>query len=83
MPTWYFMVLERANRYYTLLMGELEVIMAKGNLIIPSRSSKTRCSFMSYPGHELLLLSLTSSVVEQSIKTLIVHNLNDLLYFGI
>ena len=57
-PTWYFMVSGRADRYYTLLKGDLEVVVAKGNLIIPRRNSTTGCSFMSYPGHLLLLLLL-------------------------
>ena len=57
-PTRYFMVSERANRYYTLLKGDLEVIVAKGNLIIPRRNSTTGCSFVSYPGQLLLLLLL-------------------------
>ena len=30
-----FMVSGRANRYYTLLKGDLEVVVAKGNLILP------------------------------------------------
>ena len=45
------MVSGRADRYYTLLKGDLEVIAAKGNLIIPRRNSTTGCSLMSYPGH--------------------------------
>ena len=57
-PTRNFMVSGRANRYYTLLKGDLEVIVAKGNLIIPRRNSITGCSFMSYPGQLLLLLLL-------------------------
>ena len=50
MPTRYFVVSGRASRYYTLLKSDLEVIVAKGNLIIPHRNSTTGCSFMSYPG---------------------------------
>ena len=38
-----------ANRPYTLLKGDLEVVAAKGNLIIPRRSSATGCSSKSYP----------------------------------
>ena len=44
------MVSGGANRYYTLLKGDLEVVAAKGNLSIPRRNSATGCSFMSYPG---------------------------------
>ena len=46
------MVSGRADRYYILLKGDLEVIAAKGNLIIPRRNS----ILMSYQGHLLLLL---------------------------
>ena len=46
MPTWYFMASGRAYRYYTLLKGDLEVVAAKGNLIIPRRNSATGCSFV-------------------------------------
>ena len=59
-PTQYFMVSERANRYYTLLKGDLEVIVAKGNLIIPRRNSTTGCSFVSYPGQLLLLCCVSA-----------------------
>ena len=55
-PTRYFQVLGRANRYYTLLKGDLEVVVAKGNLIIPRQNSTSGCSFLSYPGHLYLLL---------------------------
>ena len=44
------MVSVGANRHYTLLKGDLEVVAAKGNLIIPRLNSATGCSFMSYPG---------------------------------
>ena len=50
------MALGGANRYYTLLKGDLEVVAAKGNLIIPRRNSTTGCSLTSYPGQFLLLL---------------------------
>jgi len=56
MPTRNFTVSGGANRYYTLLKGDLEVVAAKGNLIIPHRNSTTGCSLMSYPGRLLLLL---------------------------
>ena len=61
-PTWYFMVSGRADRYYTLLKGDLQVVVAKGNLIFPRRNSTTGCSFMSYPGHLLLLFSILNIV---------------------
>ena len=49
-PTRNFMVSGGANGYYTLLKGDPEVVVAKGNLIIPRRNSTTGRSFMSYPG---------------------------------
>ena len=55
-PTRNFMVSGRANRYYTLLKGDLEVIVAKGNLIIPRRNSTTGCSFISYPGQIIIII---------------------------
>ena len=55
-PTRNFMVSGRANRYYTLLKGDLEVIVAKGNLIIPRRNSTTGCSLMSYPGRFIIII---------------------------
>jgi len=55
MPTRYFKVSGRACRYYTLLKGDLEVVEAKGNLIIPRRNSTTGCSFMSYPGQIIIM----------------------------
>ena len=57
-PTRYFMVSGRANRYYTLLKGDLEVIVEKGNLILPRRNSTTGCSLTPCPGQLLLLLLL-------------------------
>ena len=45
-----------ANRYYTLLKGDLEVVAAKGNLIIPRRNSTTGCSLTSYPGQILYII---------------------------
>ena len=50
------MVSGGANRYYTLLKGDLEVVAAKGNLIIPRRNSATGCSFMSYPGRSIIII---------------------------
>ena len=50
------MVSGGANRYYTLLKGDLEVVAAKGNLIIPRRNSATGCSFMSCPGHRFIII---------------------------
>ena len=55
-PTRYFKASGRANRCYTLLKGDLEVVAAKGNFIIPRRNSTTGCSLLSYPGRLLLLL---------------------------
>ena len=49
--TWYFIVSGRACRYCTLLKGDLEVVVAKGYLIVPSRNFTARCSLTSYPGH--------------------------------
>ena len=49
--TWYFIVSGRACRYYTLLKGDLEVVVTKGNLIVPRRNSTTGCILTSYPGH--------------------------------
>ena len=37
-PTWYFIVSGRADRFYTLLKGDLEVVVTKGNLITPRHS---------------------------------------------
>ena len=54
-PTRYFKASGRANRYYTLLKGDLEVVVAKGNLILPRRNSATGCSFMSYPGRIIII----------------------------
>ena len=78
-PTRNFMVSGRANRYYTLLKGDLEVIVAKGNLIIPRRNSSTGCSFMSYPGQIIIIiiiiiiiLSLLSSDVQTLLYTALV-----------
>ena len=48
MSAWYFMVSGRAYRYYTLLKGDLKVVVAKGNLINPRRNSTTGCRYMSY-----------------------------------
>ena len=50
-PTRYFMV-----SYYTLLKGDLEVIVAKGNLILPRRNSTTGCSLWSYPGQIIIII---------------------------
>ena len=55
-PTRYFIVSGRAYRYYTLLKGDLEVVAAKGNLIIPRRNSTTGCSFTSYPGQIFIII---------------------------
>ena len=65
-PTRNFIVSGGANRYYTLLKGDLEVVAAKGNLIIPRRNSTTGCSLMSYPGHLLLLLLLLLFLLQVS-----------------
>ena len=56
MPTRYLEVSGRADMYYTLLKGDLEVVAAKGNLIIPRRNSATGCSFMSYPGRIIIII---------------------------
>ena len=56
------MVSGRADRYYTLLKGDLEVIAAKGNLIIPRRNSTTGCSLMSYPGH-IIIIIITINII--------------------
>ena len=51
MPTRYFKALGRAIRYYTLFKGDLEVVVANGNLILPRRDSTTGCILLSFPGH--------------------------------
>ena len=56
MPTRYFKSSGRADRYYTLLKGDLEVAVAKGNLILPRRNSTTGCSLVSYPGHIIIII---------------------------
>ena len=56
MPTRYFKASGRADRCYTLLKGDLEVAVAKGNLILPRRNSTTGCSLVSCQGQLLLLL---------------------------
>ena len=55
-PTQNFMVSGGANRYCTLLKGDLEVVAVKGNLIIPHRNSATGCRFMSYPGRIIIII---------------------------
>ena len=73
-PTRNFMVSGRANRYYTLLKGDLEVIVAKGNLIIPRRNSTTGCSFMSYPGQIIIIIiiiNLGKTWVSENIDNLV------------
>ena len=95
-PTRNFIVSGGANRYYTLLKGDLEVIAAKGNLIIPRRNSTTGCSLMSYPGRIiprillllLLLLSLSLalsrshvSLYVPKVSTRFVHYLVIFIFF--
>ena len=53
-PTRNFMVSGGANSYYTLFKGDPEVVVTRGNLIIPRRYSTTGRSFMSYPGQDSL-----------------------------
>ena len=55
-PTRNFMVSGGANGYYTLLKGDPEVVVAKGNLIIPRRNSTTGRSFVSYPGQLFIII---------------------------
>ena len=57
------MVSGGANGYYTLLKGDPEVVVAKGNLIIPRRNSTTGCSFMSYPGQIIIIVSFATDCV--------------------
>ena len=47
----YVLASERANRCYTLLNCGLEVVVAKGNRILPRINSTTGRSLQSYPGH--------------------------------
>ena len=50
-PTRYFKSSGRADRYYTLLKGYMEVAVVKGNLILPRRNSTTGCSLViNFPG---------------------------------
>ena len=62
-PTRYFKVSGRADRYYTLLKGDLEVVVAKGNLILPRRNSTTGCSLKSYPGPIIIIIIMSFSPV--------------------
>ena len=48
-PTRNFMVSGGANRYYTLLKGDLEVGAPKGNLIIPHQELHNRMQFYALP----------------------------------
>ena len=57
-PTRYFKVSGRANRYYTLLKGDLEVAFTKDNLTIPRRNFTTGCC-LSHAQDKLLLLLLS------------------------
>ena len=57
------MVSGRADRYYTLLKGDLEVIAAKSNLIIPGRNSTTGCSLMSYPGQIIITIIIIIIII--------------------
>ena len=62
-PTRYFKVSGGADRDYTLLKGDLEVVAAKGNLIIPRRNSTTGCSFMSYPGQIIIMIIIIIIII--------------------
>ena len=62
-PTPYFVVSGRASRCYTLLKGDLEVVVAKGNLIIPRQNSTTGYSLESYPGHIIIMCLFHRSVL--------------------
>ena len=52
----YELHLPRASRYYTLPKSDLEVVVAKGNLIRPRRNSTTGCSLTSYPGRIIIII---------------------------
>ena len=56
------MVSGGANGYYTLLKGDPEVVVTKGNLIIPRRNSTTGRSFMSYPGQIIIIIIIIISI---------------------
>ena len=66
------MVSGGANRYYTLLKGDLEVVAAKGNLIIPRRNSATGCSFMSYPGRIIIIITVVITVINSISITVVI-----------
>ena len=81
-PTWYFMVSGGAGRYYTLLKGDMEVVTAKGSLILPRQNSTTRCSFMLYPGRIIIMIyiwyTLMSYIVCLSINGVIFLNFDNM-----
>ena len=70
MPTRYFMVSGRANRCYTLLKCDLEVIVARGNLIIPRRNTTTRCIkvFTSFLRDSILSFLSKNKFIESEIQ---------------
>ena len=46
----------RSLTYYILLKDDLEVVVAKGNLILPRQNPTTGCSLKSCPGHMIIII---------------------------
>ena len=81
MSTRYFIASRRADRYYTFLKGDLEVVAAKGNLIFPLRNSTTGCSFMSYPGQIIIIIIIIIVIIIIIIIIIIINVKNEILLF--
>ena len=87
LPTRYFKASGRADTYYILLKDDLEVVAAKGNLIIPRRNSTTGCSLMSYPGQIIIIIIIFVIIVIIIIIIIMLYFTHKYLYghivFGI